>query len=348
LRQSERKFQSVFDQAAVGVVITEGPQGRFVNVNRRFCEIVGHSAAELLQLVSHDITYPDDVAGDAFQLQLIRSGNVREYSLETRFRKKDGTLVWTRVFVAPLDPSEARPTLRIGVIEDVTERKAAEEALRASLREKEALLKEVHHRVKNNLQVIASLLRLEAGRNAQPAAKSVLREMQGRIQAMALLHETLYRSGTFASVDLGAYLTQLAVQSFRALNSQPSSIRLEMDLASLRVEMDQAIPCGLLVNELISNSLKHGFPGGRTGEIRVELRPEGDGAYIHLSVSDTGVGLPTDFELIRGQSLGLQLASDLAKQLGGRLEGGAGTGARFDLTFAKDASRASTLLQSPA
>jgi PAS domain S-box-containing protein len=349
LRVSERKFQSVFDQAAVGVVIAEGLDGRYVDANRRFCEMTGYTAQELRQLASRDITHPDDIAIDVDQAEKISSGVISEFSLEKRFRKKDGTLVWTRVFVAPLDPSEAKPTMRIGVTEDITERKRAEEALRASLREKEALLKEVHHRVKNNLQVVTSLLRLEAGRTEQPATKSVLKVMQGRIQAMALLHETLYRSGTFASVDLGAYLNQVAGQSFRALNSQPGCIRLEMDLASIRVEMDHAIPCGLLVNELISNSLKHGFPSGRTGEIRVELNPQGDGRHIRVSLSDTGVGLPTDFELRRGRSLGLQLASDLAKQLGGRLEVGAGPGARFDLTFAKDPSKASTLdaIQSP-
>ena len=151
---------------------------------------------------------------------------------------------------------------------------------------------------------------------------------------MALLHETLYRSTSFAAVDLGAYLGQLANQSFRALNAQPGFIRLDLDLASAQVKFDQAIPCGLLVNELISNCLKHGFPSGRSGGILVELQPV-DGGLLRLSVSDTGVGLPADFESKRRQSLGLQLVSDLAKQLGGPLEitGGPGTGAVFAVTF---------------
>lgn len=207
------------------------------------------------------------------------------------------------------------------------------EALRASLREKEALLKEVHHRVKNNLQVITSLLRLEAGRSAEAATRVVLKSMQGRIQAMALLHETLYRSGTFASVDLGAYLKQLATQSFRALGAHPGSVQLDLELASVRVDMEQTIPCGLLVNELISNCLKHAFPSGRTGGIRVELKPIDGSRQLRLRVSDTGIGLPADFEAKRGNSLGLQLASDLAKQLGGRLDIDAGPGAGFGLTF---------------
>ena len=130
LRASKQRFQAVFEQAAVGVVIAEGGRGRFVNVNRRFCEIVGYSAEELLQRTSHDITHPDDIPNDTAQLEQIKAGIVQESSWEKRYRRKDGTIVWARVSVAPLDPSEANPTLRIGVIADITERKQAEEALK--------------------------------------------------------------------------------------------------------------------------------------------------------------------------------------------------------------------------
>ena len=163
--------------------------------------------------------------------------------------------------------------------------------------------------------------------------------MQGRIQAMALLHETLYRSGTFASVDLGAYLGQLATQSFRALNTEPRSIQLDLDLAPVQVGIDKAIPCGLVLNELISNCLKHGLSDRRTGGIRVELQPLDGGPQLRLRVSDTGVGLPADFEARRGRSLGLQLVSDLAKQLGGRLEIEAGPGAVLSLVFTVEEAR---------
>jgi two-component sensor histidine kinase len=157
--------------------------------------------------------------------------------------------------------------------------------------------------------------------------------MKGRIMSMALLHESLYRSGTFASVDLGAYLKELTTQSFRASVVRPGAVRLQLDLASFQVEMDQALPCGLLVNELVSNCLKHGFPGERTGEIRVELHPVDGGPQLRLRVSDTGVGLPADFETKRGKSLGLQLVSNLAIQIDGRLEVGPGPGAVFGVTF---------------
>ena len=176
-------------------------------------------------------------------------------------------------------------------------------------------------------------LRLEAGRSGQPDTKAVLKEMQGRIRSMALLHETLYRSGVFATIDLGAYLGQISTQSFRTLGSTSGAVQLRLELAPVAVEMDQALPCGLLVNELVSNCFKHGFPDGRTGEVRVELQPVPGGPQWRLRVSDTGVGLPADFADRRDQSLGLQLVSDLAEQIEGTLTVGPGPEAVFTVTF---------------
>jgi len=205
------------------------------------------------------------------------------------------------------------------ILRDVTQRNNAQQALHASLREKDALLKEVHHRVKNNLQVITSLLRLEAYRSVQPHTRSVLEDMQGRIRSMALLHESLYRSSTLAVIDLAEYLRQLARQAFGSQQTEVGVVRLRVALQPVQVGMDQAMPCGLLVNELISNCLKHGFPAGHTGEIAIELQPADAPASWCLQVSDTGVGLPPDFESKRKDALGLQLAADLAAQLGGTL-----------------------------
>ena len=214
-------------------------------------------------------------------------------------------------------------------------RKQADEALRASLREKESLLKEIHHRVKNNLQVITSLLRLEAGRSAHPETRSVLKEMQNRIRSMALLHESLYRSENLEQVDLPAYIRQLTTHLFRSMLAKPGSIQLELELAPVSLPLEQAVPCGLLVNELVSNCLKHGFPDGRAGKVRIELQTLDDGQSIRLQVSDTGVGLPADFEEKSATSLGLQLVADLARQLKGQLEvnRAAHLGAAFEVIF---------------
>lgn len=225
------------------------------------------------------------------------------------------------------------------IMRDISERKRIEHELHSSLQEKTSLLNEVHHRVKNNLQVITSLLRLEAGRSSEPDTQVVLNDMQGRIRSMALLHESLYRTGIFASINLGAYLGDLATQAFRAQAVGSGAIRLQLNLAEVQVSIDQAMPCGLLVNELISNCFKHGFTDGRGGEVRVALHYIEGANQIQVQVSDTGCGLPADFEERRDDSLGMQLATDLAGQLGGRLIIGEGPGAKFGVTFTVDMVR---------
>jgi len=212
------------------------------------------------------------------------------------------------------------------------ERETAVENLRSSLKEKEALLKEVHHRVKNNMQVITSLLRLEANRIDHPATRSVLKDMQNRIMAMAALHEAVYRSESFARVDLAVYLKQVANQLRRSLVATHGQVSFRLDLLPVGIDLDQAIPCGLIVNELVSNALKHAFPDGRAGEVRIELKQAGPGE-LQLTVSDDGIGLPANFETARTKSLGLQLVSDLARQLGGRLRVDPRPKALFEVTF---------------
>jgi two-component system CheB/CheR fusion protein len=216
------------------------------------------------------------------------------------------------------------------------ERKQAEQALQTSLQEKTALLLEIHHRVKNNLQVITSLLRLEAGRSEHAPTKAALKDMQVRIRAMALLHETIYRRGSFAAIDLGAYVGQVATQSVRTLLAMPGSVNLRLEVGSVQVGLDQATTCGLLVSELVSNCLKHGFPTGHTGEIFIELRPLDENSQWRLRVRDTGIGLTEDFETRRKKSLGLQLVGDLAGQMGGALDVGPGPQAVFTVDFKAD------------
>jgi PAS domain S-box-containing protein len=202
---------------------------------------------------------------------------------------------------------------------DISERKLAEETLQESMREKEGLLKEIHHRVKNNLQVITSLLRLETSRSHEPSIRTVLQDMQGRIRSISLLHEMLYRTREFGRVDLGEYLRQLTTQLFRAQSSSSGSVRLTLNLTPVRFAIERAIPCGLIVNELVSNSLKHAFASGGSGEVTLSLQ-QAPGEMVVIQVSDTGPGLPFDFEARRAQSLGLHLVSDLVRQLGGRFE----------------------------
>jgi PAS domain S-box-containing protein len=226
------------------------------------------------------------------------------------------------------------------------ERDRAEESLVASLRDKGALLKEVHHRVKNNLQVITSLLRLEARRVENPGTRIVLRDMQNRVHAMAALHERLYRSNSFAEIEIGPYIGQLVEQLVRSVAPNPEKITIQLDVASVRLGLDQAVPCGLLVTELVSNALKHAFPESRKGILLIELRSV-DETHLTLRVRDDGIGLPEDFEARRQESLGLQLATDLSRQIGGALEIERGQGTSFQVTFARTNGEEARRLREP-
>ena len=201
----------------------------------------------------------------------------------------------------------------------------------ATLEEKEALLKEVHHRVKNNLQLVTSLLNLQANRIEDKAVAALFADSRDRVRSMALVHENLYRLGNFARVPMRAHLQSVCAHLLRAYAPQNGAVRLETALDDLKLDLDRAVPCGLIVNELVSNALKHAFPGGRGGVLRVALAASGEAC--HLSVRDDGVGLPGDYDPDTVDTIGLQLVEDLTSQLHGTLQYISKTGAEFIVTF---------------
>jgi two-component sensor histidine kinase len=188
--------------------------------------------------------------------------------------------------------------------------------LERRVQEKDLLLSEIHHRVKNSLQVVSSLLRLEAARIHDPAIGEMLQTTQNRIRSMALIHQTLYQSKDFAHVDFHAFLESFVPTLVQSYSIRPEDISLFIHVAEVRLPIDAAVPCGLIVNELISNALKHAFPEGRKGTIRIEFAQQGEGNAV-LSVTDDGIGLPESFNLEDSETLGIQLVYMLAGQLGG-------------------------------
>jgi PAS domain S-box-containing protein len=218
------------------------------------------------------------------------------------------------------------------VFSDISGRKSAEEALLATLEEKTALLKEVHHRVKNNLQIVSSLLNLQARSVKNPAALETLRDTQGRIRAMALLHETLYREGSPAGVNCAVYFNHLCAHLCRAFGQMAEQVRVTADIEPVELGLDFAIPCGLIVNELVSNSFKHAFPDGRRGEITVSLRTEAEGGIV-LSVADDGIGLQSGEDYQQSGTLGTQLVTGLAKQIAAAMEVNSDHGTMVQISF---------------
>jgi len=209
-------------------------------------------------------------------------------------------------------------------------RRQAEQKLKTSLREKDLLLQEVHHRVKNNLQVISSLLNMQAVAAENPELTSALQESRERIIAMAIIHEMLYSSDSLHSIDFAKYVQLLSDEVSNSYGRNPALIRFEFDLQPVHLEIDCAIPCGLILNELLSNALKYAFPGGRQGDVRISLR-EWNG--IRLAVEDNGIGLSEDRAVRERKSLGLNIVQILTQQLRGTMAITSHKGTQFVLTF---------------
>jgi PAS domain S-box-containing protein len=265
----------------------------------------------------------------------------------------DGRVRWINAQGEGVYDDSGRPTQMIGTCQDISDRKQTEEQIRASLLEKEILLKEIHHRVKNNLQIISGLLTLQAAQIDDERLQLIIKDSQSRIWTMALIHQTLYQSGNMAAVDMADYIHTLAsnLLSSHARVAMPPTVRFE--LQPLHLAIDKAIPLALIVNELLTNALKHAFPDGRAGEIRISLQerrgvksfaptkdadtilPDRDSVpAFELIVADNGVGLPAGFDVKTQKSLGLQLVVMLTKQLDATLaiESKGGTSAHVIVT----------------
>jgi two-component sensor histidine kinase len=213
----------------------------------------------------------------------------------------------------------------------IAEIKKAEERIMTSLIEKEVLLKEIHHRVKNNLQIIASLLRMQTRHAGDKVEDGIFRESQDRIRAMAAVHSMLYKSESLAEINFGEYVRETAGHLFRSYNTNPKAVSLLIHAEDVMISINTAIPCGLIINELISNVLKHAFPDGRSGEIRVEMKKDENG--IRIIFEDNGAGFPEGIDFHNTETLGLQLINMLVAQLDGAIEMDRNGGTRYVITL---------------
>jgi two-component sensor histidine kinase len=246
-------------------------------------------------------------------------------------QRRDGGAVWVDISSSVFEMGGKRYIQ--GIFRDVTERKRMEEELRQSLQEKETLVKEVHHRVKNNLAVVSSLLRLQSRQLEDEQAQGMISDSGNRVQSLSMLHEKLCRSEDVKSVAIGEYVRDLAQHLFRAFGKDGGKVRLAVDTEGLALDVDLAIPCGLIVNELVTNALKHAFPDGRSGEVRVGFRRNGERGY-ELNVRDDGTGMAPEVDPWTAGTLGMQIVTQLAAQLDAELEvereGGTGFTIRFE------------------
>ena len=366
LRESEKRYRTLFDQAGDAIIL-EGETGRIVDVNRAACLLTGYSQRELLAMRTADLWPQDDRLFSVYA----REDRALEAPFESTTHCKEGGPRPVEITIAPLVVGERKAVFYIvrdtterkraeeqllqahaqlerrvhertielervnqRLLVEIAERKRAEEQIKASLAEKEVLLQEIHHRVKNNLQIVSSLLALQGRKIEDEKVAAALNDSQNRIRSMALIHEQLYESRDLARIDFAAYLDKLSGALLRSYAAEAGVVTLTIESDPVLLGIETAIPCGLIVSELVSNCLKHAFPRGSKGEIRIELRRSGEDRYV-LVVRDDGQGFPKELDYRKSKSLGLRLITNLAEsQLRADLEVRGDHGTEVRIVFA--------------
>ena len=333
LTKSEEKFRKVFNTSPDSVGITRLEDGMYLSINPGFTKSTGYTEEDIFGKTAIGVNIWDNIE-DRQRLVAGLKKDREVTNLEAAFQIKDGNIRYGLMSTAIIDLDGVPHFLSI--TRDITERKQAEEKIKNSLVEKEVLLKEVHHRVKNNLMIIIGLIKMQETKADNEMFNPLMLELEGRIRAMALVHEGLYKSADLAHINLQNYIEMMSTQ-IHAQFGTDRDIRFSVQAAGVDVNLDSAVPCGLILNELLTNAFKHAFPAGRPGsgagncEINVIVNQEG-GMNV-LTVADNGVGLPADLDWEKSETLGLRLIKMLSKQINGSLELDRSAGTAFRLKF---------------
>jgi len=331
--KSEEKYKTIAENIDVGIYRSPaGANGCFLEANPALVKMFGYKDKQKFLNVDVSKLYQDPEGRKSFHKKMLREGFVKNEEL--LLKKKDGTPFLGSVCAVMVKDERGKIRYFDGIVEDITERKEAEEKLKTSLLEKEVLLREIHHRVKNNLQIISSLLNLQSRHVEDEPVLDLFQESRNRVRSMALVHEKLYRSADLAKVDFCEYIQSLSRHLFMSYGANSKKIDLDVDVKNVFLDINTSIPCGLIINELVSNSLKHAFSGRKQGTIHVVLRPETNGKF-KMVVSDDGMGLPKNLDVTKTESLGLQLVTMLVEQLQGTLTIDNNNGASFEIIFKK-------------
>lgn len=332
LKESEEKYRTLVENSADAIFMVD-KEGKLLSFNEAALGLVDKSRDQIIGLRISDL-FPKKI-GNAYTRRIsstFESGKAATHDGQFLLGKKE---LWISTSLSPVKDSKGQTVAVIGMTRDVTEKRKSEEKIRTTLEEKVVLLKEVHHRVKNNLQIISSLLNLQATKIDDEATLAMFDETRNRVRSMALVHDELYHSQDFANVDFSQYIRNLIKGLYSVYNTQTGRVELKVVVEQVSLGMDIAIPCGLLINELISNALKHAFPSTYSGRgyIQISLKRLKE-KTIEIVVKDNGIGLPKDFDIKKTESLGLHLVTILAEdQLLGDLNYSSRNGTRFRIRF---------------
>jgi len=332
LRESEDKYRTILESIEEGYYEVD-IAGNFTFFNDSICKIFGYTNDELMGMNNRQYTDKENAKKLYETFNEVYKIGKPEKGFNWEIIRKDYTKRYVEASVSLMKDAEDKQIGFRGIVRDVTERKQAEAQLTASLKEKEVLLKEVHHRVKNNLQVISSLLSLQSQHIKDKEYMEMFKESQNRVWSMSLIHEKLYQSKDLSRIDMNEYTKDLTTSLFRSYADSAAAIKLKTKIGDISLDITTAIPCGLIINELTSNSLKHGFPNGRQGGITITMHPVNN--KIVLVVSDTGVGFPKGIDFRNTTTLGIQLVITLVEQLEGTIELDRRAGSTFTICFEK-------------
>lgn len=331
IQESEEKFREVFNNANDAIFLNPlkgaGRSGKFIEVNDVACQCLGYTREELLEMGLEDVTSEEDSPISEFIKVITSEKTARFESIQLA---KDGSQIPVEINSHLFVHRGERMILSIA--RDITRRKENEAMLRKSLEEKELLLKEIHHRVKNNLNVISSLLNLQSKYIKDKAALEVFRESQRRARSMALIHKMLYQSVDLKCINFGEYIQTLTRELFQTY-ATGDNIKLNMRVGDILLDINTAVPLGLIVNELVSNSLKHAFPDNMEGEITIEFNKNNQ---YYFSVADTGIGFPEDIDYHNANSLGMRLVNSLVDQINGTMVLNQEKGTCFKIKFSEE------------
>ena len=328
LKESEERFRMFFEQAGDAVFV-HNLEEQYVEVNERACSSLGYSRDELMAISVSDT----EVGWEPKNLHELWEDLEANKVITTtgEQRRKDGSTFPVEIRLRSIQRNGQK--LMMVMARDISFRKQEEEQMAASLKEKKVLLREIHHRTKNNMQVMISLLRIQSENTENKQFAGMLKESWNRIKSMALVHEKLYQSKGLADVDFKGYVKSLVGSIFSSYGASAAGITSIAETDDVSIGLETAIPCGLIINELVSNSLKYAFPGNRKGEIRVALRSFDEDALV-LEVGDNGIGMPEDLDFRDTASMGLHLVNILSEdQLHGKVELDRAGGTTFRIRF---------------
>ncbi|MDP3035716.1 MAG: PAS domain S-box protein [Methanobacteriaceae archaeon] len=330
LKESEMQISVIFNTVSSGIVLVDS-KGSIQLANQHLSELFGFTLSELDNMSYLDlISESERKAAENSMIKLI-NGKTDFVHLERLYQRKDTSTFWGELTGSRILNEDGTLKGLIGVITDITDRKKADEALKESLNEKEVLLREIHHRVKNNMQIISSLLNLQIQFEDFDETVSVLRESQGRIKSMSIVHEKLYRSDSFTKINFKEYLTSLISDIFYSYGVNKGLIKWDLDIEDVHMGFDTAIPLGLIINELVTNSVKYAFPEESKGKIKIILKLKDENYF--LTVMDNGVGIPDNIKPEKTETLGLQLIISLINQLDGTMELDRSHGTKYKINF---------------